>query len=153
MELLRRIATLNVPSMLGLCRSVCNAVFRSRIRETARSETAPSRNLRAPPQTLRREASCDCRPHIEKSSNRAAGPSRELDFNLETITGGWQDALDRAMAGSARRVARHRAHRLRDESAAHRSEVAEAWKKSSPRSMPIKSDKAARPRTRRRSAA
>ena len=72
-------------------------------------------------------------PHIDKSQI-AQRLNRELDFNLETTTGGWQHALDRVDGELARPRLRYtELNRLRDELQRIRSNVTDAWNKIQPR--------------------
>jgi potassium-dependent mechanosensitive channel len=132
-KLLQRITrTLNVLLVLGL---VTGSIAASQwaYAQTAGS-TQPSAQPAAPANAAApSQAAPNADPHIDKSQI-AQRVNRELDFNLETATGGWQHALDRVDGELARPRLRYtELNRLRDELQHIRSEVAEAWGKIQPR--------------------
>ena len=132
MELLRRIArTLNVLLVLGIA-AACSAGIQYAQAQTA-GPTPPSAQPAAPANAAPSSQAAPADPHIDKSQI-AQRLNRELDFNLETTTGGWQHALDRVDGELARPRLRYtELNRLRDELQGIRSEVAEAWSKIQPR--------------------
>ena len=132
MELLRRIArTLNVLLVLGLA-AACSAGFQYAYAQTA-GPTQPSAQPTAPANAAPSSQAAPADPHIDKSQI-AQRLNRELDFNLETTTGGWQHALDRIDGELARPRLRYtELNRLRDDLQRIRSDVAEAWSKIQPR--------------------
>jgi potassium-dependent mechanosensitive channel len=72
-------------------------------------------------------------PHVD-TAKIAQRLNRELGFDLEATTGGWQRALDRLDNELARPHLRYaELNRLRDELQQFRSDIAEAWGKIQPR--------------------
>ena len=132
MDLLRRIArTLNVLLVLGIA-AACGAGFQYACAQTA-GPTPPSAQPAAPANAAPSSQAAPADPHIDKSQI-AQRLNRELDFNLETTTGGWQHALDSVDGELARPRLRYtELNRLRDELQRIRSDVAEAWSKIQPR--------------------
>ena len=132
MNLLRRIArTLNVLLVLGIA-AACGAGFQYAYAQTA-GPTPPSAQPAAPANAAPSSQAAPADPHIDKSQI-AQRLNRELDFNLETTTGGWQHALDSVDGELARPRLRYtELNRLRDELQRIRSDVAEAWSKIQPR--------------------
>ena len=134
MNLLQRIArTLNVLLVLGLA-TASSAAMQCAYAQTAAS-TQPSAQPAAPanaaPSSQAAPNTAD--PHIDKAQI-AQRLNRELDFNLEATTGGWQHALDRVDGELARPRLRYtELNRLRDELQRIRSDVADARGKIQPR--------------------
>jgi hypothetical protein len=113
------------------------------------AQTAGPTQLSAQPAALANAApnsqAAPAEPPIDKSQI-AQRLNRELDFNLEIITSGWQHALDRVDGELARPRLRYtELNRLRDELQRIRSDVAEAWGKIQPR---MDADRAGLARTR-----
>jgi hypothetical protein len=143
-ELLQRIArTLGVLLVLGLASGSGAAL------QCPYAQTAGPTQLSAQPAALANAApnsqAAPAEPPIDKSQI-AQRLNRELDFNLEIITSGWQHALDRVDGELARPRLRYtELNRLRDELQRIRSDVAEAWGKIQPR---MDADRAGLARTR-----
>jgi potassium efflux system protein len=131
-KLLHRIArTLGVLLVLGLA-SGFGAALQCAYAQTA-GPTQPSAQPPAPANTAPSSQAAPADLHIDKSQI-AQRLNRELDFNLETTTGGWQQALDRVDGELARPRLRYtELNRLRDELQRVRSEVTQAWSKIQPR--------------------
>jgi potassium efflux system protein len=131
-KLLQRIArTLGVLLVLGLA-SGFGAALQCAYAQTA-GPTQPSAQPPAAANTAPSSQAAPADLHIDKSQI-AQRLNRELDFNLETTTGGWQQALDRVDGELARPRLRYtELNRLRDELQRVRSEVTQAWSKIQPR--------------------
>ena len=134
MELLRRIRSLNVLLALGIA-ATCGAGFQYACAQAA-GPTPPSAQPAAPANAAPSSQAAPADPHIDKSQI-AQRLNRELDFNLETTTGGSQHVLDRVGELARPRLRYTELNRLRDELQRIRTEVAEAWRKSSRGSRPI----------------
>ena len=132
MSLLQRIArTFCVLLVLGLA-SGSGAPLQCAYAQTA-GPTQPSAQPAAPPNAAPNSQAAPADPHIDKAQI-AQRLNRELDFNLETTTTGWQHALDRVDGELARPHLRYtELNRLRDELQRIRSEVADSWRKIQPR--------------------
>ena len=131
-SLLGRIArTLNVFFVLGLA-AACSAGFQYAHAQAAGS-TQPSAQPAPPANAAPSSQTAPADPHIDKTQITQR-LDRELGFNLEAATGGWQHALDRVDSELARPRLRYtELNRLRDELQRIRSDVAEAWSKIQPR--------------------
>ena len=131
-ELLRRIArTLNVLLVLGIA-AACSAGIQYAQAQTA-GPTQPSAQPAPPANAAPGSQAAPAEPHIDKAQITQR-LNRELGFNLETTTVGWQHALDRIDGELARPRMRYtELNRLRDELQRIPSEVAEAWSKIQPR--------------------
>jgi len=131
-SLLQRIArTFCVLLVLGLA-SGSGAPLQCAYAQTA-GPTQPSAQPAAPPNAAPNSQAAPADPHIDKAQI-AQRLNRELDFNLETTTTGWQHVLDRVDGELARPHLRYtELNRLRDELQRIRSEVADSWRKIQPR--------------------
>src|SRR5262249_10154622 len=95
--------------------------------------TQPSAQPAAPAKAAPNSQTAPADPQIDKSQI-AQRLNRELDFNLEATTGGWQQALDRVDGELARPRLRYtELNRLGDELLRIRAEVADSWRKIEPR--------------------
>ena len=132
MSLLQRIArTFCVLLVLGLA-SGSGAALQYAYAQTA-GPTQPSAQPAAPANAAPNSQAAPADPHIDKAQI-AQRLNRELDFNLETTTAGWQHALDRVDGELARPRLRYtELNRLRDELQHIRAEVADSWSKIQPR--------------------
>ena len=132
MSLSQRIArTFCVLLVLGLA-SGSGAALQCAYAQTA-GPTQLSAQPAAPPNAAPNSQAAPADPHIDKAQI-AQRLNRELDFNLETTTTGWQHALDRVDGELARPHSRYtELNRLRDELQRIRSEVADSWRKIQPR--------------------
>jgi pyruvate/2-oxoglutarate dehydrogenase complex dihydrolipoamide acyltransferase (E2) component len=137
-RLLQRIArSLNVLLVLAFATAFSAAIQTASAQPAAstQSPAQPAAPTNAAPTS--QAARNTTEPHINKTQI-AQQLNRELDFNLETTTGGRQHALDRVDGKLTRPRLRYtELNRLRDELQHIRSDVAGAWAKSSRSSMPI----------------
>jgi small-conductance mechanosensitive channel len=131
-ELLQLIArTLGVLLVLGLA-SGSGAALQCAYAQTA-GPTQSSAQPAAPANAAPNSQAAPADQHIDKAQITQR-LNRELDFNLETTTGGWQHALDRVDSELGRPRLRYtELNRLRDELQHIRSAVAEASGKIQPR--------------------
>ena len=132
-NLLQRITrTLNVLLVLGLG-TASSAAMQCAYAQGA-AATQPSAQPAPPTNAPSSQAAPNTAdPHIDKAQI-AQRLNRELDFNLEAATGGWQRALDRVDGELARPRLRYaELNRLRDELQHIRSDVADARGKIQPR--------------------
>ena len=130
--MLQRITrTLNVLLVLGLGTASTPRFNAPMPSAAATQPSAQPAAPQTPPSSQAAPNTAD--PHIDKAQI-AQRLNRELDFNLEAATGGWQRALDRVDGELARPRLRYtELNRLRDELQHIRSDVADARGKIQPR--------------------